>query len=382
MRFLHTADLHIGKVVNEFSMLKEQEAALDQICSYAASYQVSAVILAGDLYDRSIPPAEAVTLMDAFLTRLADLNICVMGIAGNHDSPERIGFASQILAGRGLYLSGTTQKELCMTELKDEYGAVRFYLLPFSRPTVKKELYGKDMPDFEAGVLAALSHNPPEPSLRNVLVAHEFVTAKGADPVLSDSEVRVSVGGSDRVDAGCFAAYDYTALGHIHRCQRIGEGNIWYAGSPVKYSFSECGQDKSVNLVELGKKGEVKVTQLPLKPLHDMHRIRGSLKELTKEEIASLADRRDYLAVELTDEEELFDPMSALRSVYPNVMQLSIVKNLPLKQPEYQGAFGIREKDELELFEEFFLEVTGRQMDERRREMFRQAADEAKEKEI
>ena len=134
--------------------------------------------------------------------------------------------------------------------------------------------------------------------------------------------------------------------------------------------------------MELGKKGEVKVTQLPLKPLHDMRRIRGSLKELTKEEIASLADRRDYLAVELTDEEELFDPMSALRSVYPNVMQLSIVKNLPLKQPEYQGAFGIREKDELELFEEFFLEVTGRQMDERRREMFRQAADEAKEKEI
>ena len=361
MRFLHTADLHIGKVVNEFSMLKEQEAALDQICSYAASYQVSAVILAGDLYDRSIPPAEAVSLMDAFLTRLADLNICVMGIAGNHDSPERISFASQILAGRGLYLSGTAQKELCMTELKDEYGAVRVYLLPFSRPAVKKELYGEDMPDFEAGVLAALLHNPPEPSLRNVLVAHEFVTSKGADPVLSDSEVRVSVGGSDRVDTSVFDGFDYVALGHLHGPQKMGRDTIRYAGSPLKYSLSETGHHKSFAVVTLEEKGTVGVELVPFRPSRDLRRIKGELPELIA---AGETDprREDYVWAVLTGEPVL-DPAARLRRVYPNLLHVQAEGAPGTGEPLPGTGEAVPRATEEELFASFFESVCGRGMD-------------------
>ncbi|MBQ8184206.1 MAG: exonuclease SbcCD subunit D [Lachnospiraceae bacterium] len=360
MRFMHLSDLHLGKVVGGFSMLEDQAHMLKQIVEYAQKEQVDAVVVAGDVYDRSVPPAQAVQLLDAFLSALIEKKIRVLLIAGNHDSAERLSFAGEILEKQGLTIAGKAQSPLKKVTFQDPYGEVTFFLLPFVKPLAENTQQLVDQ---------LLAGEEIDRAKRNVCVAHLFVTASGSEPERSDSESCLYVGGLDNVDASSFSAFDYTALGHIHKSQRMGQGNVIYGGSLLKYSFSEVLQDKRVPVVELKEKGNIEIDWVKFAPLHDMRKIRGRLEELLREDVIALADPMDYLCVELTNEEELIDPMGQLRSVYPNVMQMILQKNQN-RELEYSRVHVQEQKKSLpELYEEFFEDVTGRELDENRRQV-------------
>lgn len=377
MRFLHLADLHLGKIVNGFSMLPEQKAILSQVREIAGKEQVACVVIAGDVYDRPVPPAEAIELLDEFLTGLTEDGLQVLIAAGNHDSGIRLGFAGRILEKKGLVIVGTPTVPVKKVTFLDSYGEVAFFLIPFFKPASLKEIFGEAPETTEDAVRMLLGQEETAETVRKVLVTHFFVTGKGQQPELSDSETAVRVGGVEQVDAGLFADFDYTALGHLHKCQKMGEGNVWYAGSPLKYSFSEVHHEKSVLLVELKDKGDIRIQHCPLKPIHDMRKIRGSLEQLLSPETAGAEDCEDYLCVCLTDEEELLDPMERLRTVYPNVMQLVVEKNGRI--PEGTKVILPQKKQQSmpELFQEFFEQVTGRELDEERRQLVWDAFEEA-----
>ena len=279
MKLIHLGDLHLGKCVLEEPMLEEQRRFLEQVARTAADRQADAVVIAGDLYDRAVPPAEAVEVLDAFFSSLHDAGIPVLAVPGNHDSPERLGFASRILAGQSLHIAGTYNGAVSRVVLEDEYGPVHFHLLPFLRPATVRARLGGDPGSTDEAVRAALAGLPGEPGARNVLVAHQFVTAGGRLPETCESETP-SVGGSDQVDASAFDGFDYVALGHLHRAQPVGRETVRYAGSPLKYSLSEVLHPKSYPLVTLGEKGQVAVELLPICPRRDLRRIRGTLEDL------------------------------------------------------------------------------------------------------
>ena len=356
MKFIHTADLHIGKTVNEFSMLKEQCHVLEQIKKIAVEEQAEAVVIAGDVYDRSVPSTEAVTLLDLFLTSLSEAGIPVILISGNHDSGERVAFADRILEKQGLYIAGGYDGRLKQVTFQDEWGNVVFTCMPFVKPAV-------------ATVEEMLAAMPMTLDLmtRRVLVTHYFVTGEnGQQPELSDSETTVNVGGLDNVSASLFAAFDYVALGHIHKRQRIGSGQVWYAGAPLKYSFSEVLQQKSINVVTLGRKGEITVEARALTPLHDFRIIEGRLKQLILPEVVGAADREDYIKAVLTDTEELVDPIGTLRSVYPHVMLLERKRQEERAAGEYEAALSLSGQTPGSLFTKFYELLNEEPMDERR----------------
>lgn len=368
MKFLHTGDLHIGKNVHEFSMLKEQRHILAQIVDIAVREAVDAVVIAGDVYDRSIPSTDAVNLLDDFLTRLTGLGIKVLLISGNHDSPERVGFADKILEKQGLYIGGSVEENLKQVKFKDSFGEVTFVLLPFTKPAVVGATSSQEAVEILLQRNGYGSIPQTESMSRYVLVTHFFVTgSKGEQPELSDSETSLNVGGLEQVHADVFAGFDYVALGHIHKPQRMSGGNCYYAGSPLKYSFSECNQTKGVNLVSMEE--TVSVKQIPLLPLHEMRQIKGRLQELMKPDIVNAADCDDYLQVLLTDTEELIDPIGTLRSVYPNVMQIQLVKNEQKSDSIYETKINIQGKSTLELFKEFYELVREEPLDERREQI-------------
>lgn len=377
MKFLHIADLHIGKIVNEFSMLIDQKYILEQIIQIASEEQVTGVFIAGDIYDRSIPPADAVTMLDWFLSTLIQKKIKVFMVSGNHDSAERIGFAHRILDENGLYIAGEYKGTIKSISLMEGSQRLNVHLLPFVKPqTVKYYEEHKAEQDkivniktIEEGVITALSHLELNDSECNILVTHHFVTSGTIRPEQSDSEIELSLGGIDDVDVSVFDGFDYVALGHIHRPQRIGRDTIRYAGSPLKYSFSEANQKKSVTIVDIHDTHEIQLSVRKLQPLHDMRKIKGSLKELMKEEVYALADTKDYIQATLTDTEELLDPIGTLRSVYPNIMQIILDKNqkeVEYKEQRYEER---KSKSAMELFQEFYEQVTGREFDENKREV-------------
>lgn len=377
MKFIHTADLHIGKKLHEHSLIEEQKHILKQIYDLAAAHKVDAVVLAGDIYDRSVPSTEAVELLDDFLTDFATAGIPVIMVSGNHDSAVRVGFADRILEKQGIYIGAEYEGELKSVTLEDEYGPVTFVCMPFVKPAVL------GCNTLAEAVERMLSVHPMVMSLnrRYVLVTHYFVTGEqGEMPQLSDSEVDVNVGGLDNVPADMFAMFQYVALGHIHRPQHIGSRQVYYSGSPLKYSFSEAKGDKSVNLVELTDR-EVKVELLPLKPLHEMRCIKGKLSELISSEVQLLneKDREDYLQVTLTDEDELIDPMGTLRSVYPNVLQLLFEKNQKDTEEGFESRLYTAKKSTAELFSEFYEMLKGEALDEKRKTAVEDAAKEAEE---
>lgn len=372
MKLVHTGDLHIGKTVNGFSMMEDQKHILRQIYEISCREKADALILAGDIYDRAIPPAEAVVLLDQFLTEMAAANIPVFLISGNHDSPERLGFAGKLLEDKGIHIAGVYEKGLKEVKVADQYGEVTFVLMPFVRPaTVGAKNSGE-------AVEHMLSKRVKGKG-RKVLVTHCFVTDMGREPELSDGETTVHVGGLDNVEAALFDGFDYVALGHIHKPQKTGRGEIYYAGAPLAYSFSEAGQEKSVNLVELKRKGETTVRRIPLKPLHEMRRIRGRLDDLMRPEIVEAGDANDYIRAELTDEEELVDPIGTLRSVYPNIMQIALVKNEEKENIAYTSRLQEKRKSIPELFQDFYEMVRGEKPDEERMEAVRAAAEKAEE---
>jgi len=318
MRFIHLSDLHLGKRVNGFSMLEDQKDILDKIMTVIDNSKVQAVVIAGDIYDKSVPPTEAVRLFDGFLSRLARRQLKILVISGNHDSAERIAFGADLMKESGAYVSPVYDGTLTCVSLQDTFGTVRFHLLPFVKPAVVRGFFeDEEIGDYTDAVRAALSRCDLDETKRNVLVAHQFVT--GA--FRSESE-EISVGGLDNVDASVFDAFDYVALGHIHGPQSIGRKTVRYCGTPLKYSFSEKDHLKSVTIVEMREKGNVSVETVPLIPLHDMRQIRGTYDELMMRSAYEDTDTEDYLHVVLTDEEDVPDAVAKMRMIYPNIMKL------------------------------------------------------------
>lgn len=356
MKLFHLSDLHLGKRVYGFSMLEDQKYVLKKILDMAEEEKLDAVLLAGDIYDKAVPPIEAVQLLDEFLTALRKKGIAVFLVSGNHDSAQRLQFGSRLLEEENIYVAGTFTGKPYHVQKEDAYGEIHFYLLPFLKPAVTAPFrQEEEVQTYEEAVKWALAQEEIDFSKRNVLIGHQFVTWKGKAEE-SDSETKM-LGGIDAVDAGLFFDFDYTALGHLHQPQKVGRETIRYSGSPLPYSFSEIRRKKGVIMVELKEKGNVSFHFLPLPALHGMREIRGSLEALlqaAKEEGGS----RDYMRVILTDEEVLHDPVGQLRVYYPNLMTLEIEKREISK-----GAVTLpkeREQSPTELFRMFYEERQGK----------------------
>ena len=319
MKFLHLADLHLGKRVNGFSMLEDQAHILRQILAILDDEQPDGVLIAGDVYDKSVPSVEAVELLDGFLTELRARGVPVLLISGNHDSPERLAFGGRVMDSCGIHISPVYDGALAPVTLQDAFGPVHVWLLPFVKPAhVRRWFPDADIESYTDAVAEAVAHMDIDTAARNVLVTHQFVTGG----TRSGSE-ELSVGGTDNVDSGVFAPFDYVALGHLHGAQHIGRETIRYAGSPLKYSFTEARQHKSVTVVTLGEKGDVQVRTAALTPLRELREIRGSYDELTARSFYEHTTyRSDYLHLILTDEQDVFDAMSRLRTIYPYLMTL------------------------------------------------------------
>lgn len=319
MKFLHLADLHLGKRVNGFSMLEDQAHILRQILAILDDEQPDGVLIAGDVYDKSVPSVEAVELLDDFLTELRARGVPVLLISGNHDSPERLAFGGRVMDSCGIHISPVYDGALAPVTLQDAFGPVHVWLLPFVKPAhVRRWFPDADIESYTDAVAEAIAHMDIDTAARNVLVTHQFVTGG----TRSGSE-ELSVGGTDNVDSGVFAPFDYVALGHLHGAQHIGRETIRYAGSPLKYSCSEARQHKSVTVVTLGEKGDVQVRTVALTPLRELREIRGSYDELTARSFYEHTTyRSDYLHLILTDEQDVFDAMSRLRTIYPYLMTL------------------------------------------------------------
>lgn len=350
MKLIHISDLHIGKRVYEFPMLEDQKYILTQILAIAEREKADGVIIAGDIYDKPIPPAEAVQVFDDFLTKLAGLGIMVFAISGNHDSAERLAFGAKLMSSRGVYLSpvydGNVQK-ICM---RDAWGEVWIYLLPFIKPAVVRHaIENLKIETYQEALTAAVQEMQIDISKRNILVAHQFVV--GAARCESEE---VQVGGLDQVDVSVFEEFDYVALGHLHSPQHVGRETVRYCGTPLKYSFSEAAQEKSVTIIELGKKGDTAIRTIPLIPLRDMRKIRGSYQEVMFRKFYQEMNTEDYIQVTLTDEEDIPDGLQRLRTVYPNLMHLEYDNKRTRSSHQIEGAEEAEKKTELELFEEFY----------------------------
>ena len=318
MKLLHISDLHLGKMLHGFSMLDDQSYILDQIVRIADEERPDAVLIAGDVYDKPIAPAEAVRLFDTFLQCLHDRHIPVCIISGNHDSADRLSFGAGLMSQSGVYISPVYHGETEPIVLEDAYGKVCIYLLPFIKPVQVRHLdENAAIETYTDAVRYAVSNMGIDPANRNVLVTHQFVT--GGER--SESE-DISVGGSDNVDADVFAPFDYVALGHLHAPQSVGRETIRYCGTPLKYSFSEKDHVKSVTVVSLSEKGRVQLRAVPLRPLHDLREVRGNYETLTYRETYLGTATDDYLHILLTDEQDVPDAVGRLRAIYPNLMKL------------------------------------------------------------
>ena len=338
MKLIHLSDLHIGKRVNEVSMLEDQAYILTRIIQIIDEEQPGAVLIAGDVYDKTVPSAEAVSLLDDFLCRLAGRGLQVFIISGNHDSPERLAFGSRLMAGSGIHVSPVYDGTVAPITLGDDHGNVNFYLLPFIKPAhVKRFCPDEPIESYTYACRAAVARMQIDPAARNVLLTHQFVT--GAARCESEE---ISVGGTDNVDAAVFDGFDYVALGHIHGAQNISGSRVRYCGTPLKYSFSEEHHHKSVTVVDLGANGELKLTLRPLTPRHDLRSIRGSFAEMTDKRSYAGTAVDDYLHVILTDEEDVAEAMGKLRVIYPNIMRrrshiLALVRSVGIGPEEDQA---------------------------------------------
>lgn len=350
VKFLHLSDLHIGKRVYEFSMLEDQRYILRQILGIVANEKPDGVILAGDIFDKAVPSAEAVQVLDEFLTSLSKMKTTVFMISGNHDSPERIAFGAEIMRENGVFVSPVYDGNGRHAVMEDPYGPVTVWLLPFIRPAVVRHAFpDEEIQSYQDAVRAALQHMGVNRNERNILVAHQFVT--GASRCESEE---IFVGGLDNVDASLFDMFDYVALGHIHSPQQAGRREVRYCGTPLKYSFSEADQTKSVTVVELGKKGELELRHIPLVPMRDMRKIRGTYLEVTGRDFYLGTNTDDYMQITLTDEEDIPDGMQKLRVIYPNLMRLEYDNRRTRENKEIDSCEFGREKTEMELFEEFY----------------------------
>lgn len=364
MKFIHLSDLHLGKRVNEFPMIEDQQYILAQILNAIDGERPDAVVLAGDIYDKTVPSTEAVQLFDDFLVGLAERKLQTFVISGNHDSSERLAFANRLIDASGVHLSSVYSGKITPVTLKDAFGEVDIYMLPFIKPAHVRRFFPEEpVETYTDAVRLAVREMKIDPEKRNVLIAHQFVTGASR----SDSE-EVSVGGLDNVDASAFEGFDYVALGHIHSPQNVGTERIRYAGTPLKYSFSEAKDQKSVTVFELKEKGALSVRTVPLVPLHDLKEIKGAYDEVVRRsfyEHTTYPD--DYLHITLTDERDVPDAMAKLRTVYPRLMTLSYDNTRTRAKNVVGKAEAAETKTPEELFAELYEKQNGSPMTEEER---------------
>ncbi|MBQ2903883.1 MAG: exonuclease SbcCD subunit D [Clostridia bacterium] len=350
MKFLHLSDLHIGKRVNEFSMLEDQEYILTKIINIIDDEKPDAVIIAGDVYDKSVPSAEAVQLFDDFLCRLAKRNLQVFVISGNHDSAERMAFGGRLMNISGVHMSPVYNGKVEAISLDDEFGKVNFFMLPFVKPAnVRRFFEDAQIESYTDAIRVAVENMNVNADERNVIVTHQFVT--GAEKCESEE---ISVGGSDNVDASVFDSFDYVALGHIHGPQNIGSERVRYCGTPLKYSFSEAKHKKSVTVVEMGEKGSLEIRTIALDPKRDMREIKGTYAEITLKDNYINTNTDDYMHITLTDEEDIPDAIGKLRVIYPNLMKLDYDNKRTRSSAKLDIIENIEQRSPLDLFAEFY----------------------------
>lgn len=350
MKFIHLADLHIGKRVNEFPMLEEQEFILSKILDIIDEEKPDAVMIAGDIYDKPVPSTDAVLCFDAFLTKLARREVTLFAIAGNHDSPERLSFGSGLFKQSHIYFAPVFKGPILPITMKDEHGPINIYLLPFVKPSqVRAKFPEETIADYNEAVNAVIKNTGIDITQRNILLAHQFVT--GA--MRSESE-ELSIGGLDNVNVDVFESFDYIALGHMHRPQSVGRKEVRYAGSPLKYSFSEAANKKSVSLVSIEEKGNIDIREIPLIPRRDLKEIKGFYKDIISKAFYDNLNMEDYFHITLTDEEDILDAMAKLRTQYKNLMKLDYDNIRTRSNQIIENPKGIAEKSPLELFAEFY----------------------------
>lgn len=384
MKFIHLSDLHLGKRVNGYSMLEDQEYILNEIKAVITAEAPDAVLIAGDVYDKPVPPAEAVRLFDDFLVQLSRLGLKVFVISGNHDSPERIAFGSRLMDASGIYLSPVYDGTVTPVSLHDAYGVVDVYMLPFIKPAHVRRFYETETEQIQSytdAMQTALSHLPLNHTHRNVLITHQFVTGS----VRAESE-EISVGGSDNIDASVFAPFDYVALGHLHTPQNCGQTapttaaesseneqadathdtessaneqadapHIRYCGTPLKYSFSEAKVQKSVTVIELYEKGNLHIHTVPLKPLHDLVELKGTYDTVTARSFyEGTSWQEDYTHITLTDEEDIPDAIGKLRAIYHHLMKLDYDNKRTRSSSEITADLAVEEKTPIQLFSDFY----------------------------
>lgn len=368
MKFFHLSDLHLGKQLHHYNLKEDQEYILGEVLGYVDQMRPDAILIAGDIYDKSVPSAEAVSMFDDFLTRLSAVEprMPVMIIAGNHDSAKRLDYASRLLGSQEIYIAAEVpEKEedhLTRVVLEDEYGKVNFYLLPFMKPGYVRWMTEGELPgSYTEAVSMVLGRENVDPSARNVLVSHQFFTGSGKAPEVCDSEM-ISVGGTDNVDTSAVSMFDYVALGHLHGAQRVGEEHIRYCGTLLKYSVSEAGHRKCLHLVELKEKGEpVEIREIPLHPLRDVRRVRGSLKEII--ESADPLQKEDYVSIVLTDEVDPYKPKEQLQQVFSHILEIRVDNERTRKKLDFSEE-EIRIENPVAAFRDFYREMHGRELPE------------------
>lgn len=375
MRFIHTADWHIGKIVNEFSMIDDQAFVLNNLIEIIKEEKVDALVIAGDIYDRSIPTTEAVELLNDFLNRVInELEVKVLITAGNHDGGERLSFGNSLFNDKGLYIEGIMSKEPKCVRVNDEYGVVNFHLVPYAHPAEIRKLYEdeniKNHNDANKAIVDKIKENSLD-NERHILVSHGYVTGENIEIEESESERPLSIGGTDYIDCNIYEFFNYVALGHLHGRQKVGSEKVRYSGSLLKYSFSEINHKKSVVIVDMDGNGDITVNHRELLAKRNLRTIKGPLDELIKAGYDDV-DKDDYIQAILTDEGELIEPIQKLRAVYPNVMLLK--REITLKEEANNTllASEYESKSKLDIFKDYFEEVSGLEFSEDREDIMKE----------
>ncbi len=377
MKFLHVSDLHLGRTLGEFDMAEDQNYILNQIIDIALEAGADALLVSGDVYDKSVPGESAVALFDAFLRRLAEANLKTFIISGNHDSDERMNFGSGLFRAKNIYISAKFTGVPEKFTLSDNHGDVNIFLLPFVRASLVRRFYpDEEIPDYDSAVRAVLANSGANPNERNVLLAHQFVVNGSAAPVLGGSESLATraVGTVEMVHSDAFEAFDYVALGHIHSAQRVGREGIRYSGSPLKYSQSEAADEKCAILCDLGKKGELSVTQIPLKPKRNLRIIKGRLSELLSPQ--NIVSPEDFIFATLTDEEIIDNAMSIMQQYYPNAVRIEYQNSRTAGDYSIGGA-AAEKRPFGEIIADFYRQVYGGEISPEEMKLMKEAAKEA-----
>ena len=381
MKLMHLSDLHLGKLILEQSMIDDQKYILNQIIDIVKKEQVDIVLIAGDVYDKSIPTIEAVNLFSDFLTRLYKLKVLVFVISGNHDSKDRLSFGNELFVDNGIYIEGIFNGNLRCETINDKDGKLNIYMLPFIKPVEVKRFYPDEIIDtYEDAIKCILKHSSINKSERNIIMVHQFVTSLGEDVIRSDSE-SISLGGIDNIDVTLFKDFDYVAMGHIHGPQKVGRETARYSGSPLKYSFSEVNQKKSVCIIEFNSKEDINISKIPLIPIRDMRVIKGPFDKLISKEIVNLENKNDYLDVVLTDDDYIINAIGKLRKFYPNILKLEYENKISSNEVSDNIDIDKSNMSPIDLFSEFYKMQNGIELPAKKRkiieEVIKEVNDEA-----